>query len=84
VVSPTAVGKVGRKFALYLPKSVVKALGIKEGDKVLIAVEGNSIVVRVVKDPIELAVQGEKFASITPEDVERISLEWQKKCENSP
>jgi len=83
MIGPTAVGKVGRKFALYLPKSVVKALGIREGDKVLIAVEGNSIVVRVVKDPIELALHGEKFASITPEDVERISLEWQKKYEDS-
>ncbi|UNQ73591.1 AbrB/MazE/SpoVT family DNA-binding domain-containing protein [Infirmifilum sp. NZ] len=84
MIGLTAVGKVGRKFALYLPKSVVKALGIREGDKVLIAVEGNSIVVRVVKDPIELALHGEKFASITPEDVERISLEWQKKYEDSP
>lgn len=83
MINLTAVGKVGRKFALYLPKSVVKALGIREGDKVLIAVEGNSIVVRVVKDPIELALHGEKFASITPEDVETISLEWQKKYEDS-
>jgi len=32
------------------------------------------------EDPIGLALHGEKFASVEPEDVERISLEWQKVC----
>jgi len=82
-MSLTAVGRVGRKFAVYLPRSIVRALGIREGDRVLISVEGRRIVMRVVRDPIELALHGEKFASLAPEDVERISLEWQGAHEGS-
>jgi len=74
--------RIGKKFALYLPKSVVDLLKVKEGDKVKISVEGNRMIVEVVRDPIDLALHGKKFAKISAEEVERISLEEQSKYED--
>ena len=77
------VTKIGKKFTLYIPKSVVDELGVKEGDKVRITVEGKKMVVEVIKDPIDLALHGRKFARISADEVERISLEEQSKYEGS-
>ena len=77
------VTKIGKKFTLYMPKSVVDELGVKEGDKVRITVEGKKMVVEVIKDPIDLALHGRKFARISADEVERISLEEQSKYEGS-
>jgi len=68
---------IGKKYAIYLPKAVVKALNLREGERVLLRVAGNTLVLEVLQDPIQLALSGKKFASITPEDVEMISLEEQ-------
>jgi AbrB family looped-hinge helix DNA binding protein len=68
---------IGKKYAIYLPKAVVKALNLREGERVLLRIVGNTLVLEVLKDPIQLALSGEKFASITPEQVEGISLEEQ-------
>lgn len=73
--------KIGKKFTLHLPKRVVDYLKIKEGDRVRISVEGKKIVVEVIRDPIDLALQGKKFAKISAEEVERISLEEQSRYE---
>ncbi len=75
--------RIGKKFALYLPKSVVDLLKVKEGDMVKISVEGGKMIVEVIRDPIDLALHGKKFAKISVEEVERISLEEQNKYEGS-
>ncbi|MBS7612311.1 AbrB/MazE/SpoVT family DNA-binding domain-containing protein [Candidatus Bathyarchaeota archaeon] len=76
---------VGKKYAIYLPKAIVKALGIREGCKVLLRVSGGILVLEVVRDPVELALSGRKFASISPGQIEAISLEEQAKyVEGSP
>jgi len=75
--------KIGKKFALYLPKSVVDLLRIKEGDRVKISVEGEKMIVEVIRDPIDLALHGKKFAKISADDVERVSLGKQSKYEDS-
>jgi AbrB family looped-hinge helix DNA binding protein len=72
--------KIGRKYAIYLPKAIVKELDLKEGEKVLLSVAGKSVVVHSLDDPIRLAISGKKFASITPEEAERISLEQQRRA----
>ena len=41
---------VGRKHALYLPKGVVERLQLKEGEKLLLTLEGDRIVLRRVPD----------------------------------
>ena len=72
-------GRVGRKYAIYLLRAVVKAMGIKEGDKVILRVSGNKVVIERVADPLELAISGRKFASIKPDEVERVSVEEQER-----
>jgi len=68
---------IGKKYAIYLPKAVVKAVGLKEGERILLRVVGNTVVLESLSDPIQLALHGKKFASVTPEEIEAISLEEQ-------
>jgi len=76
--------RVGKKYAIYLPKVVVKALNLKEGGKVLLRVAGSTVVLESLQDPIQLALHGKKFASITPDRVEAISLEEQRSSAENP
>ncbi len=69
--------KVTKKFTLYIPKSIARAVGLKEGDYVKLKVEGSKIVMERVPDPFELALKGPKFAKITFEEFERESEEMQ-------
>lgn len=69
--------RIGKKFALYLPKAIVEALNLTEGERILLKVAGNTLVLESLKDPVQLALSGKKFASITPEQVEAISIEEQ-------
>ena len=71
--------KVGKKYAIYLPKTIVEAAGLKEGEKTLLRVIGDTVVLESIRDPLELAISGKKFASVKPEQVEAISLEKQKR-----
>ena len=38
--------RVGKRNALYLPKRITEALGIKEGDKLMLEVRDNMIILR--------------------------------------
>lgn len=69
--------RVGKKYAIYLPKAVVEAIGLKEGERVLLRVAGTTVLLESLQDPLKLALSGKKFASIKPEQVEAISLEEQ-------
>lgn len=76
-MSLTVEARVGKKYAVYLPKAIVEAIGISEGEKVLMRVVGNTVVIEVISDPIKLALSGKKFASIKLEHIEETSLEEQ-------
>ncbi|MGB9717959.1 MAG: AbrB/MazE/SpoVT family DNA-binding domain-containing protein [Thermoproteota archaeon] len=77
--------RVGKRYAIYLPKIVVKTLGMKEGDRVLLRVSGERIILEILRDPIELALHGNKFASIKPGEIEAISVEEQaNQAKNTP
>ncbi|MHA3964478.1 MAG: AbrB/MazE/SpoVT family DNA-binding domain-containing protein [Candidatus Thorarchaeota archaeon SMTZ1-45] len=78
-MSLTAEGQIGKKHTIYLPKTVVDEASLKVGMKILITVEGNRIIIEPVPDPIALAIHGKKFASMTLEEIEAISLEEQSK-----
>ncbi len=83
-MSLTTEGQIGKKHTIYLPKAVVEEASLEVGMKVLITVEGNRIIIEPVPDPVALAIHGEKFASMTLEEIEVISLEEQSKhTENS-
>jgi AbrB family looped-hinge helix DNA binding protein len=84
-MSLTVEARVGKKYAIYLPKAVVEAIGLKEGERVLLRVAGTTVLLESLQDPIKLALSGKKFASIKPEQVEAISLEEQAShAESSP
>jgi len=84
-MSLTVETRVGKRYAIYLPKTVVKTLGMKEGDKVLLRVSGDHIILEILRDPVELALHGNKFASVKPEEIEAISVEEQaNQAKNTP
>ncbi|RLE85147.1 MAG: AbrB/MazE/SpoVT family DNA-binding domain-containing protein [Thermoprotei archaeon] len=77
-MSQVFVSKVGRKGAIYMPKRLMERLGVREGDRVLIRVEGsNKVVLEFVPDPLSLALKTKKWAKTTVEEFERESVEEQ-------
>lgn len=72
-------GQIGKKHTIYLPKVVVDEASLEVGMKIIITVEGNKIIIEPVPNPITLAIHGKKFASMTLEQIEAISLEEQSK-----
>ncbi len=42
------VVRLGRKYALYLPKDIVRALDLREGDKLLLEVKDNMLILRPI------------------------------------
>ncbi|MEM2367802.1 MAG: AbrB/MazE/SpoVT family DNA-binding domain-containing protein [Candidatus Bathyarchaeia archaeon] len=76
--------RIGKKYAIYIPKAIAKAIDIKEGDRVRLRASGESIVLEIIRDPIELAIAGKKFASVKPEEIEAISIEEQAKQAEDP
>jgi AbrB family looped-hinge helix DNA binding protein len=79
----TVESRIGKKNTVYLPKSVVEALGLEEGQKILLRVDEGRVEVEIIRDPLELALSGKKFASMRPEEVEEMSLERQGKIGRS-
>jgi len=74
----TTESQIGKKHTIYLPKAVVEEASLRVGMKILITVEGNRIVIEPIHSPITLALHGEKFASMTLEEMEAVSIEHQK------
>jgi hypothetical protein len=70
--------RIGQKYANNLPMAVGRAAGGTDGEKVSLEVVGNTVTIEILKDPLELAISGKKFASLKPLDVERISASEQK------
>lgn len=70
--------RIGRKRALYLPREILEAAGLREGDMVTIRVEGKRLVIERAPDPFLLAVEREKWASTTVEEFEEESESEQK------
>jgi AbrB family looped-hinge helix DNA binding protein len=73
-----AVVSIGRKYAVYLPRSVVEELKLKEGEKLVLTVEGESIVLRRLPDFFEEARRIPKRLRLAPEEFERASAEAQE------
>ncbi|MDG6950094.1 MAG: AbrB/MazE/SpoVT family DNA-binding domain-containing protein [Nitrososphaerota archaeon] len=74
---PKPVGRIGKKYAVYLPKQVVKAAGLEEGDRVEFEVVGSTVEIQLVHNPLALAISGSKFASMKPGEIEELSLSEQ-------
>jgi AbrB family looped-hinge helix DNA binding protein len=73
-----AVVSIGKKYAVYLPRSIVEELGLKEGEKLVLTVEGGSIVLRRPPDFFDEARRTPKRLRLAPEEFERASVEAQE------
>ena len=74
---PETIVRVSRGNMIRIPKAISEAVGISEGDYVVLRVEGNRIVIERVEDPFEYALRVRKFAEVTFEEFERESEEVQ-------
>ena len=64
----SAVARVSRRYQVVIPREVRKALGIKEGDRVLFEIEGDEIRIRKLRNFLEL--EGSlKGKSLSPEGI---------------
>ena len=75
--------KVGKGYTVHLPKRVVEALGIREGDRLVLVVRGGSIVLRKAVDFFEVALRAPKKLKMTPEEAEEAGLEFQEELLDS-
>ena len=71
--------RVGRRRTIVIPKRIADELGIEEGSVLELRVSGDSIVLRLEPTALDLALRGKKYASITLEELEDISMEEQRK-----
>ncbi|QKR00886.1 AbrB/MazE/SpoVT family DNA-binding domain-containing protein [Metallosphaera tengchongensis] len=61
--------RVGRKYAIYLPKEIVEDMNIKEGDLLMVVKEGDKVSLMPLRRP-------EKYwTEVTPEEVEEVGEE---------
>lgn len=61
--------RIGKRNAVYLPKEVVEKLNLKEGDKLVLVVNGDKIELIPIRKP-----EG-YWAEVDPEEVERVGEE---------
>lgn len=69
--------RLSKKNTLYIPKSIARAIGIREGSVLKLRVENSRIIIEPIPNPFDLALSGSKFAKTTFEEFERISEEMQ-------
>ncbi|OYT56129.1 MAG: AbrB/MazE/SpoVT family DNA-binding domain-containing protein [Thermoprotei archaeon] len=69
--------RVGKKNILYVPKGIAEAVGLREGRIVKLTVEKGRIIIEVIPDPFELALEYPKFAKTSFEEIEKESEELQ-------
>jgi len=73
----SAIARVSRRYQVVIPKDIRKALGIKEGDRVLFEVEKDEIRIRKLRNFIELegSLKGKALApgEIREKTVEEIA-----------
>ena len=72
-MNQVTVVKVGKKGAVYIPKQVIKSLGISEGDRVIMRINGRRLILEFIPDPLALALKVKKWSKTTAEEFERES-----------
>ena len=75
--------RIGEELSFRIPRAIAEKLGLKEGSRITMHVEEGKLLVGPAEDAIDLALKGKKFASLTPEEVEKISREAQEIYEGS-
>ena len=72
-MNQVTVVKVGKKGVVYIPKQVIKSLGISEGDRVIMRINGRRLILEFIPDPLALALKVKKWSKTTAEEFERES-----------
>jgi len=65
--------RIGKRRALYIPKSIAEALRIDEGTLVKLQVVKGKLVVKPLPDPFKIALEYPKFAKTTFREIEEAS-----------
>lgn len=65
--------RVGRKRVVVIPKAIAEAVGLVEGQRIRIRVEGDRIVIEPIRDPLWLAIHGRKLGYIDAGELEEES-----------
>jgi AbrB family looped-hinge helix DNA binding protein len=76
--------KVSKKRLISIPKDVAERLGIEEGTKLRLYVEGDRIVIEPVRDALWFALHGPKVGRVTFEELEEESEREQEKLSSAP
>ena len=75
--------RIGKKGTIYIPKSILRDMNIKEGDPVIVRIENNKLVLEIIPDPLTLALKVKKWAKTTVEEFERESEKMQEELYGS-
>jgi len=76
---PTFEVKVHRGRRVTIPKAVADLLGIEEGSRLRLRVEGDRVVLEPVRDALWFAIHGPKVAYVGFEELEEESESEQRK-----
>ncbi|MBO3753837.1 MAG: AbrB/MazE/SpoVT family DNA-binding domain-containing protein [Candidatus Brockarchaeota archaeon] len=63
--------QIRKRNALYLPKEIIEKMDIREGDRFIVEVSENSIVLR----PVKKFKMEEYWSEMRPEEVEEVGEE---------
>ena len=63
--------RVSKRNTIYIPKAISEAIGISDGDYVVLKVKNNRIIIEHIGDPFEYALKVKKFAEVAFEEVEK-------------
>jgi AbrB family looped-hinge helix DNA binding protein len=81
---PTFEVKVSRKRLIAIPKAVADELGIAEGSRLRLHVEGDRVVLEPVRDALWFAIHGPKVAYVGFEELEEESESEQRRLADDP
>jgi len=81
---PTFEVKVHRGRRITIPRAVADLLGIEEGSRLRLHVEGDRVVLEPVRDALWFALHGPKVAYIGFEELEGESESEQKRLADDP
>ena len=71
--------RVGRRRTIVIPKYVAEKLGIDEGSILEMEVSGDSITLKPILSAVDLALRGRKYVKISIRELEKISVEEQRR-----
>jgi len=75
--------KVSKKRLISIPKAIAERLGIKEGMKLKLYIEGDKIVLEPVRDALWFAIHGPKVGYIGFRELEEESIREQEKISST-